>query len=108
MEIDPNSLNSWLKDSTKENPTLIDCREIEERAICMIEKSELIPLNEFANTLSNKGYNPDDHFVVYCHHGIRSLHAVQYMREKGDTNALSLSGGIERWALEIDQEIPRY
>ena len=82
MEIDPNSLNSWLKDSTKENPTLIDCREIEERAICMIEKSELIPLNEFANTLSNKGYNPDDHFVVYCHHGIRSLHAVQYMREK--------------------------
>ena len=75
MEIDPGSLRLWLKDSTKENPTLIDCIESEERAICMIEKSELIPLNEFANTLSNKEYNPDDHFVVYCHHGIRSLFA---------------------------------
>ena len=108
MEIDPNSLNSWLKDSTKESPTLIDCREIEERAICMIKKSELIPLNEFANTLSDKGYNPNEHFVVYCHHGIRSLNAVQYMREEGYKNAFSLSGGIDRWALEIDQKITRY
>ena len=108
MEIDPGSLRLWLKDSTKENPTLIDCRETEERAICMIEKSELIPLSEFANSLISQGYNPNDHFVVYCHHGIRSLNAVQYMREEGYKNAFSLSGGIDRWAIEIDQGIPRY
>ena len=79
MEIDPTSLNSWLNDSTRKNPVLIDCREVEEHAICKIENSELIPLNELAASIENTDYNSNDDIVVYCHHGIRSLHAVQYL-----------------------------
>ena len=108
MEIDPTSLNSWLNDSTRKNPVLIDCREVEEHAICKIENSELIPLNELAASIENTDYHSNDDIVVYCHHGIRSLHAVQYMRAKGFNKTLSLSGGIERWASEIDQTILRY
>ena len=46
MEIEPDALEAWLKDSNKTNPRLIDCREPEERLICHIEKSDLIPLNK--------------------------------------------------------------
>ena len=73
MEIDPTSLNSWLNDSTRKNPVLIDCREVEEHAICKIENSELIPLNELAASIENTDYHSNDDIVVYCHHGHKVL-----------------------------------
>ena len=91
----------------EKNPVLIDCREVEEHAICKIENSELIPPNELAASIENTDYNSNDDIVVYCHHGIRSLRGTIH-ESKGFNKALSLSGGIERWASEIDQTIPRY
>ncbi len=46
--------------------------------------------------------------VVYCHHGIRSMHAALYLRSHGFTDVKSLRGGIERWATEIDPTLARY
>ena len=46
--------------------------------------------------------------IVYCHHGRRSLYAVEQLRALGYANAQSMAGGIDRWSAEIDSEVPRY
>ena len=46
--------------------------------------------------------------VVYCHHGVRSLNAVAWLRAQGIEGARSMAGGIERWSAEVDPAVPRY
>jgi rhodanese-related sulfurtransferase len=46
--------------------------------------------------------------IVFCHHGVRSLTVVNWLREQGVSNCASMSGGIERWSLSIDPGVPRY
>jgi rhodanese-related sulfurtransferase len=46
--------------------------------------------------------------VVYCHHGVRSLQVVNWLREQGVEACQSMAGGIDRWSLEIDPSVPRY
>ena len=76
--------------------------------------STIDPTNLFTSTLYNtentlkfKDYKSMT-FVIYCHHGIRSLHATHQMRSKGFKNTYSLAGGIERWSYDIDPTIARY
>jgi rhodanese-related sulfurtransferase len=45
--------------------------------------------------------------VVYCHHGVRSLSGAAILGRAG-IEALSLAGGIDRWALTVDPSVPRY
>jgi len=46
--------------------------------------------------------------IVYCHHGMRSLHATKFLRAKGIEKAQSMAGGIDAWSLKIDSSTPRY
>ena len=46
--------------------------------------------------------------IVYCHHGVRSLNVVNWLREQGVSGCQSMAGGIDRWSLQIDPSIPRY
>ncbi len=46
--------------------------------------------------------------VCYCHHGMRSLDAAVWLRQQGVERAKSMAGGIERWSVEIDPNVPRY
>jgi len=46
--------------------------------------------------------------VVYCHHGVRSAHAIAFLEEKGFTSLVNLTGGIDRWSREADPSVPRY
>jgi len=50
----------------------------------------------------------DDEIIVYCHRGMRSLDVAVWLRGQGVAQAKSLAGGIERWSLEIDPNVPRY
>ena len=50
----------------------------------------------------------DRPLVAYCHHGIRSLRAVHFLREHDFPEALSLQGGIDAWSRAIDPSVPRY
>ena len=53
---------------------------------------------------------PDDDLpiVVYCHHGIRSLHTAMYLADAGFENLFNLQGGIDAWALQVDGTMARY
>jgi adenylyltransferase/sulfurtransferase len=87
---------------------LVDCREADEFAICKIEGAELIPLSVFADEAPRKLADMNATILVYCHHGMRSARAAQWLDARGCTDVISLAGGIEAWSREIDPAVPRY
>jgi rhodanese-related sulfurtransferase len=87
---------------------LIDCREQDEFYLCKIEGAELVPLSTFAQSAATWPTEDERPYIVYCHHGMRSLQATQFLRAKGFLNTFSLAGGIEAWSLQIDPTVPRY
>ncbi|MBM3762907.1 MAG: hypothetical protein FJW36_21990 [Acidobacteria bacterium] len=107
MEISATQLAQMLK--SNEPLVLIDCREDYEHATARIEPSVLIPMNTIpANINRIEGLAEGKQLVVYCHHGVRSLNTVAWLRRQGIENAVSLAGGIDRWSMEIDPTMPRY
>lgn len=85
---------------------LLDVRQPEEHALCALPGSVLIPLGELAGRVDEV---PADGrpVVVYCHHGVRSLTGAAILIRAG-VDAVSLAGGIDRWALAVDPSVPRY
>jgi rhodanese-related sulfurtransferase len=86
---------------------LIDVREPWEFERARIEGSELIPMRTIPESLGHLDEFAAD-LIVLCHHGVRSLRVVSWLREQGVENCASLEGGIDRWSLEIDPTVPRY
>ncbi len=108
-EITPAALSSLLAERSVAPLRLIDCREPEEYAYCHIEGAELVPLSDFAEEARRRGLLEETlPVIVYCHHGMRSLRATHFLRQRGLNTAWSLSGGIEQWSCEIDPNMPRY
>ena len=91
---------------TEEDIHLIDVREEWEHHIAKLENSELIPLglfNKHALGLSNT-----KKIVIYCHHGIRSYEACEYLQQIGFTEVYNLEGGIDAWSKEVDNKVVLY
>ena len=105
-ELDPREAADWL--ASDQPPLLFDCREPSEHDICRINGGVLIPLSFFADQAPLRLGEPRQPVIVYCHHGIRSMRAVNWLRAKGFQYSFSLRGGIEKWALEVDPSIARY
>lgn len=88
---------------------LIDCREPSEYEIARIEGAELIPMNSTRERLASiEEMAEQQTVVVYCHHGVRSLNVVNWLRQQGIENCQSMEGGIEAWSILIDPNVPRY
>jgi rhodanese-related sulfurtransferase len=87
--------------------TLVDVREPWEHQTARIEGATLMPMGEVASR-AHQELDPDEHIVVYCHHGVRSMNVTSWLRQQGFEKAQSLAGGIDRWAREIDPTIPKY
>jgi rhodanese-related sulfurtransferase len=106
LEITPAEAKQKLADS---KTVLLDVREPQEFALAHIEGSLLIPMNTVPAELQKiEGLADDGDVLVLCHHGVRSLQVAAWLRARGRENAVSISGGIDRWSLEIDSQIPRY
>src|ERR1700690_1188374 len=52
--------------------------------------------------------DPDDHIVVMCHHGVRSLSVTNWLRQQGFEKVQSMRGGIDGWARTVDPKVPLY
>jgi rhodanese-related sulfurtransferase len=88
---------------------LIDVREEMEWQICRIEGANLVPMNTVPGRVQELEAQADaTPLIVYCHHGVRSLQVVHWLRRSGVANCQSMAGGIERWSVEIDTAVPRY
>lgn len=92
----------------EKNPStqFLDVREIEEVALGRIGDAQHIPLHSIPENLDR--IPEEGILIVYCHHGMRSQKAVDYLRAKGFKNCTNLSGGIHAWSTEIDPSIPTY
>ena len=87
---------------------LIDVRDPEEYAYCRLPGAELIPLATLPGDAAAKLPDKSAPVLVYCHHGMRSMRAVEALRQMGYTNARSVAGGIDRWSREVDPATPVY
>jgi adenylyltransferase/sulfurtransferase len=106
-EVTPTDVEARRK--AGEKLCLIDVREESEWRICRIDGANLVPMNtvpgRVAELEAQAGATP---LIVYCHHGVRSLQVVHWLRRNGVENCQSMAGGIERWSVEIDAGVPRY
>jgi rhodanese-related sulfurtransferase len=88
-------------------PVLLDVREPWEHATAHITPSTLIPMNEVP-ARAFKELDEDQHLLVLCHHGARSLSVAAWLRNQGFDKAQSVAGGIDAWSRQLDPTIPRY
>lgn len=89
-----------------EELVLLDVREEEELAICALPGVVHIPLGELS--VRHTELDPDDEIVCICHHGIRSASAAMALYGLGFESIWNLSGGMERWARDVDPTMRRY
>ena len=87
--------------------TILDVREPWEFEVARIAGSKNIPMGDIPSRF-NQELDPENHIVVVCHHGVRSMNVTAWLRQQGFENAQSLRGGIDRWSREIDPSIPLY
>ena len=106
FELDVAQCQALLK--SENAPLLIDCRELNEYTHCRIDGATLVPLSNFMGPAEAEFSSENLPAIIYCHHGVRSLKAVFYLREQGFTHTYSMAGGIDQWSLLIDPEVSRY
>ena len=84
---------------------LLDVREPWEHEVARISNSTLLPMNLLPGKVNTLDRSSE--IVVYCHHGVRSDMAAEWLRSQG-FSAKNLAGGIDRWSQEVDPTVPRY
>jgi rhodanese-related sulfurtransferase len=107
LEVTPVELKKRL--DSGERLVLIDVREPGEYELTRIEGAELIPMNTVPQRLQDlEGRADEATLILFCHHGIRSLNVVNWLRKQGVDACQSMTGGIDRWSLQIDPTVARY
>jgi adenylyltransferase/sulfurtransferase len=92
------------------NPKLgikvIDVREPDEYQIAHINGVPLVPLSTLPQRFTE--LDPNQQYYIHCKSGIRSMKALLFLREQGFKYLKNVKGGIDAWADEIDQSVPKY
>ncbi len=104
FEITPQELQQKLSSG---DVKLVDVREPVEWQTARIDGAKHIPMGDIP-LRAHTELDPDEHIVVYCHHGVRSANVTMWLRQQGFDLVQSLRGGIHRWALEVDPTVPTY
>jgi len=86
--------------------TLLDVREPQEWDITTLPNAKHIPLGDVVNRVNE--LDTADDIVVYCHHGMRSAKAINFLQKMGFEKLSNLAGGIDSWAVNVDKDMPRY
>ena len=84
---------------------LLDVREAWEVSVASIGGLH-IPMGEIPSRIQE--LDPDEHIVVICHLGVRSLNVTAWLRQQGFERVQSVRGGIDHWSRELDTTVPRY
>lgn len=103
LEITPTQLDAMLRGD--DPPAVVDVREPWEAEICRIDGSQLIPMSSLPHRLQKipRGQT----IAVICHAGQRSYYAAAWLLAQG-IEAVSVAGGIDAWAVEVDPGMKRY
>jgi rhodanese-related sulfurtransferase len=104
-EITPEEVKAKLDHN--ESFTLLDVREPWEIQTAAIAAAKLIPMGDVPSR-AHQELDPDNHIVVLCHHGVRSMNVTAWLRQQGFEKTQSIRGGIDAWSRSIDAEVPTY
>ena len=104
-EITPEEVKSKI--DQREEFTLLDVREPWEFETASMEGAKLMPMGDVPSR-AHQELDPEDHIVVLCHHGVRSMNVAVWLRNQGFEQAQSLRGGIDAWSAEVDPSVGRY
>ncbi len=105
LEITAEELNREREEKGDEL-VLIDVREPHEWEIAHIEDARLIPLGQLPDRLGELDGHAE--IVTHCHHGARSMKALEILKGAGFGKVRSLAGGIDAWAERIEPGMARY
>jgi adenylyltransferase/sulfurtransferase len=104
-EIGPKELETLLAGGA--NPQIIDVRLPEEMEIGVLPGAKAIPLRWIARRMDE--INPARDAIFVCKVGEKSAIAIEMLREEGYTGRmLTLRGGMNAWAREVDADMPVY
>jgi rhodanese-related sulfurtransferase len=93
---------------------LLDVREPDERSFCAIAAPAPsvdlhVPMGSVADRLAAiRDATAGLPLVVYCHHGVRSRMAAEWLSRQGLKDVHNLEGGIDDWSRSVDPAVPRY
>ena len=85
--------------------TVLDVRKIGEWNASHLEGATFLPLSQFPGNLANLDH--DDHYIVHCGGGYRSMTAISIMKNHGFTNLINVYGGyttLEKAGLRTESE----
>lgn len=85
---------------------LIDVRDPHEWEIAHIDGAKLIPLPDLPARMNE--LDTRDEIVLQCRTGVRSMKALNLLRDSGFTRLKNLTGGIHAWAEDVEQDMPIY
>jgi len=85
---------------------LLDVRSREEFEATHIDGAVLLSQPVMQEILGK--WNPHQLFVIVDHQGKQGLDAAAYFTGHGFDQVRCLRGGIDAWAQEVDEKVPRY
>ena len=86
---------------------LLDVREPWEVSTAKIDGSKLMPMGDVPSR-AHQELDPEEHIVVMCHHGVRSMNVTVWLRQQGFEKVQSMRGGIDAWSRSVDPKVPVY
>jgi len=104
IEISPE--DAFALRNSKNPPLFLDVREEEEIQVVHLQPDLWIRSQDMGERLHEIPTNQP--IIIYCHHGMRSLHFADFLRQKGFLQVYSLAGGVDQWARNIDPSLNRY
>src|SRR5476651_79164 len=104
-EINPDEVRAKLDQSSPF--TLLDVREPWEVETASIASAKPMPMGDVP-ARAYQELDPEEHIVVICHHGVRSLNVTAWLRQQGFEKAQSMRGGIDAWSRQVDGKVPLY
>src|SRR5205085_884642 len=93
-------------DDPKLGIKVIDVREPDEYQIAHINGIPLLPLSAIHQRFTE--LDPNQQYYIHCKRGVRSMKALQFLREQGFKYLKSVKGGISAWAEQLDHSLPKY
>ncbi len=104
MMLSPQEAQSLLQSA--EPPLLLDTRTREEYEAVKITGAVLLT-QEFQNSLF-KPENEQRTILLYDHTGLNALDTCSWFHGHGLKGTRIIAGGIDRWAQEVEENMPRY
>jgi len=105
QEITPRAAAELLQ-AKPADTLLLDVREPMELEIAAVQGALHIPMGEIPSRLDE--IDKTRTIICLCRSGARSGQVADFLEQQGYSSVFNLVGGINAWALEVDDSIPTY